>query len=97
MALRFKLFSGEGVELEINAWLEQFEPDVRHMAQTVYGDGAVTISFLFEESFRGQERRFSQEHGMESRPVISAESIPEPPLKVSDEMGYPDPQLGDGH
>ena len=87
MALRFKLFRGDGIEGEINGWLEQFEPDVTQMAQTVGTDGAVAVSFLFEESFRGQERRFSEEHGMQSKPVISAESIPEPPLKVSDEMG----------
>ncbi|HZS93817.1 MAG TPA: hypothetical protein VFA78_03400 [Chloroflexota bacterium] len=93
MALRFKLFRGAGIEAEINAWLEQFEPDVSQMTQTVGEDGAVTVSFLFEESFLGQEKRFSQEHGMESKPVVSPESIPEPPLKVSDEMGYPDPEL----
>ncbi len=66
--LRFKLFSGAGPELEqtVNEWLELFEPDVTQMDQTVDESGTVTICLLFEESFRGQERRLSSERGMTS-------------------------------
>ena len=31
------------------------------MVQTIGSDGVVTISFLFEESFRGQEIRLTEE------------------------------------
>jgi hypothetical protein len=50
--LRFKQFSGSGSDFEhaVNAWLEQIEPDVTQMVQTVDDSGRVTIGFLFEES-----------------------------------------------
>jgi len=68
---RFKQFVGTGTELEtgVNEWLAEFEPDVSQMTQTVSDDGSVTIGFLYEESFRGQERRLSVEHGMISTPA----------------------------
>jgi hypothetical protein len=84
--LRFKHFSGAGEELErgINLWLDEFEPEVTQMVQTVDSGGVVTIGFLFEESFRGQERRLSEEARPRSRseaPVRKEEA----PLKVSAE------------
>ena len=64
--LRFKQFRGRTSELEeaVNTWLEEFEPDVSQMTQTVTQDGTVVMGFLFEESFRGQELRLSSQHGM---------------------------------
>jgi hypothetical protein len=63
---RYKQFQGSGAELEraVNSWLDEFEPDVTHLAQTVDGDGSVVLGFIYEESFRGQERRLDTEHGM---------------------------------
>lgn len=59
--LRFKQITGQGQELEnaVNGWLEEFEPDVSQMVQTALDDGTVLMSFLFDESFRGQERRLA--------------------------------------
>jgi hypothetical protein len=89
--LRFKLFSGSQPQIEeaINTWLAEFEPDVTHMTQTADGDGSVTVSFLFEESFRGQERRLSEEHGMTraEEPAIPSSEIPDEPLHVPQEPG----------
>jgi hypothetical protein len=61
--LRYKYFSGAGEELEraINAWLADYEPQVTSMTQTTLDNGFVTISFLFEESFRAQELRIEAE------------------------------------
>jgi len=61
--LRFKHFSGTGEALQtaVNDWLSENEPDVTQMTQTVDGNGHVVLSFLFEESFRGQELRLSSE------------------------------------
>lgn len=87
--LRFKQFSGTGADLErsVNAWLEAFEPDVTEMVQTTDGRGVV-ISFLFEESFRGQERRLSDEHGMsQTGAPMPADLIPDKPLRVPEEPG----------
>jgi hypothetical protein len=90
--VRFKQFSGNGPSLEqaINSWLDEFEPDVSQMTQTVGAGGDVVISFLFDESFRGQELRLSRESGMETatEPVVSAEEIPGRPVHVSEEPGY---------
>lgn len=87
--LRYKQFSGKGTELEdtINRWLERFEPDVTQMVQTVSEDNNVFISFLFEESFRGQELRLSAEHGVSSHvtPAIPPEMYPDRPLTVQDD------------
>jgi hypothetical protein len=82
--LRFKHFSGAGRDLEeaINRWLEEFEPEVSQMVQTVEASGVVTIGFLFEESFRGQERRMSEEARPRARvelPLRKEDS----PLRVS--------------
>lgn len=64
--LRFKQFAGSGSDLEqvVNSWLEEFEPDITQMTQSERADGSVLISFVFEESFRGQELRLSSERGM---------------------------------
>ena len=92
--LRYKHFSGSGEMLEqtVNSWLEDFEPDVTKMSQTVAADGTLNISFLFEESFRGQERRLSSESGMEAaaRPSMSANNLKDEPIQVSiDSMAPP--------
>jgi hypothetical protein len=90
--VRFKYFTGSGADLEhaINGWLEEFEPDVTEVVQTVASDGALTIGFLFEESFRGQERRFSMEHNMgREAPAIPPGAIPDAPLTVPIEPGTP--------
>jgi hypothetical protein len=87
--LRYKQFSGKGAALEetINRWLEQFEPDVTQMVQTVAEDNSVFISFLFEESFRGQEIRLSAEHGVSSHvsPAVPPEVYPDKPLIVQED------------
>lgn len=87
--LQFKQFSGVGDDLQrsVNTWLEAFEPDVTQMAQTADGE-SIVISFLFEESFRGQERRLSRERGMavEETP-LPADMIPDRPIRVPQEPG----------
>jgi hypothetical protein len=90
--VRFKYFTGTGADLEraINGWLEDFEPDVTDVVQTVAPDGSLTVGFLFEESFRGQEKRFSLEHGMaQEAPAIPPGAIPDKPLTVPVEPGTP--------
>jgi hypothetical protein len=78
---RFKQFQGSGADLEraVNRWMEDFEPDITQMAQTVSADGGVTVSFIYEESFRGQELRLDNEHGMlaAARQAAEAELPPE--------------------
>lgn len=90
--LRFKSFSGEGQQLEaaVNAWLDSYEPDVKEMLQTTGSNGSLTVSFLYEEGFRGQELRFDEEHGMvrAAEPVASLEEIPGKPLHVAEEPGH---------
>jgi hypothetical protein len=92
--LRFKHFSGPSAELEqaVNQWLSDFEPDVTQMVQTGNDDGSLNISFLFEESFRGQERRLSAGYGGRSAPP--AASMPDKPLQVPVEPGDPVDQSG---
>lgn len=89
--LRYKQFSGVGPDLEnaINGWLSVFEPDVTQMVQTEARDGTLIISFLFEESFRGQERRLSSEHDLAraAAPAIPLESIPDEPIQVPGDTG----------
>jgi hypothetical protein len=84
--LRFKQFVGTGVALEnsINQWLENNEPDITQMVQTVDGDTTVTISFLYEESFRGQEMRYAEQSGMTGavEATLPAESIPDKPIQT---------------
>jgi hypothetical protein len=90
--VRFKYFTGSGADLEraINGWLEEFEPDVTQVVQTVAPDGALTIGFLFEESFRGQERRFSMEHGMtHEAAAVPPGTLPDTPITVPVEPGTP--------
>ncbi|MBV9279461.1 MAG: hypothetical protein JOZ41_05225 [Chloroflexi bacterium] len=89
--LRFKHFSGSGPELEkaVNAWLNQFEPDVKQMTQTPGPDGAVLLSFLFEESFRGQELRLSYEHEIARAvpPSSPGQLLPDEPIHVQEPGG----------
>ncbi len=82
--LRFKYFSGNGAQLEgaINGWLETYEPEVTQMSTAVTGDG-VAVSFLFDESFRGQERRLTEERGMPQEEIGAPESnMPDDPVHV---------------
>lgn len=87
--LQFKQFVGSGQELErsINGWLNEFEPDVTQMVQTPVNGGQMSIGFLFEESFRGQEKRLSYEHGV--RNARPAPITPDTPIVVSPEPGMP--------
>lgn len=91
--LRFKNFFGTppAIEQQINDWLAEYEPDVTQMAQTTASDGQVAISFLFEESFRGQERRMGKERGIKDIPApVPARDIPDKPLELpSDPIGSP--------
>lgn len=87
--LRFKQFTGAGDDLQeqVNGWLEQFEPDVRQMVQTTDGN-RVVISFLFEESFRGQELRLSDEHGMSTvESAYAGQTAQDRPIPVPEEPG----------
>lgn len=83
--LRFKHFSGTGPELErdINQWLETYNPDITHVSQSQH-DGGILITFLFDESFRGQERRISEERQTQNAtmPPVPADSIPDTPIPV---------------
>lgn len=86
--LRFKQFSGSGVELEnaVNAWLTEIEPDVTQMTQSEGREGTLLISFIFEESFRGQELRLSSERGMSrsNQPVVLDETEQDEPIHVQE-------------
>ena len=88
LVLRFKHFTGSGSNLEqsINDWLAEFEPEVTHMAQTADEDGSMRISFLFEESFRGQELRMALERGMANAtvPAVPSDTVPDEPLHVTE-------------
>lgn len=88
--LRFKLFSGEPAVLEadVNTWLDTFEPDVTQMVQTTDSSGRLAIAFLFEESFRGQERRISLErHPRVQQVRPEAVQLPDEPITVPVEPG----------
>ena len=83
--LRFKLFRGDPEELEeaINGWLGKFEPDIREMTQTPEGGGKLTISFIFEEGFRGQELRLTAEaRHAPPEPAIPRDELIDEPLIV---------------
>lgn len=84
--LRFKQFAGSGDELEarVNQWLENNEPDITQMVQTVDRDSGIVISFLFEESFRGQELRYAAESGMAAAidPAVPSGAISDRPVQV---------------
>lgn len=89
--LRFKYFSGSGAQLEaaINGWLETYEPEVTQMSTAVTGEG-VSVSFLFDESFRGQELRLSEQKGLTMEDDVQAPEriLPDDPVHVSvDGMG----------
>lgn len=91
--LRFKQFFGTSAQIEaqVNGWLAEYEPDVTQMAQTTAADGQVAISFLYEESFRGQERRMGRERGLSDiAPAKPMREIPDEPLELpSDPIGFP--------
>ena len=86
--LRFKAFSGLEIpvlEQQINAWLARAEPDVKMMDQSVMPDGALTVSFLYDEGFRASEQRLTEEatsiveHALEEQTVLE-------PIKVDQEQ-----------
>lgn len=89
--VRFKQFSGSVADLEsaVNAWLEEYEPDVTQMVQTVGQDGTVTLSMLFEESFRGQEIRMASERGLRNAnvPAVPEAAMEDKPITVPQEPG----------
>ena len=85
--LRFKSFSGLDIpelEQQINAWLAHSEPDVKMMDQCVMRDGALTVSFLYDEGFRASEQRLTEEataiveHALQDQTVLE-------PIKVNQE------------
>jgi hypothetical protein len=84
--LRFKYFAGSGAQLEaeINGWLETYEPEVTQMSTAVLGEG-VAVSFLFDESFRGQERRLAEQRGMSMEEEMGApeRNMPDDPVHVA--------------
>lgn len=88
--MRFKHFVGTGQELDdlINRWLAEYEPDVTHVVQSSDGD-RIIVSILFDESFRAQEMRMSEERGMTQAtvPAVPAETIPDKPVIVPQEPG----------
>ncbi|MGH2443054.1 MAG: hypothetical protein ACRDFX_07825 [Chloroflexota bacterium] len=90
--LRFKQFAGPVDEIEraVNSWLNEFEPDVSQMVQTVGESGTIVIGFLFQESFRGQEIRFTAERGERQRPPVKPDpNQRDAPLVVPIEPGTP--------
>jgi hypothetical protein len=88
--MRFKHFVGSGPELDqmINHWLADYEPDVTHVVQSTDGD-TIIVSFLFDESFRSQEQRMSEERGMTHAtiPAVPSDTIPDKPVIVPQEPG----------
>ena len=86
--LRFKAFSGldiPALEQQINAWLARAEPDVKMMDQSVLPDGALTISFLYDEGFRASEERLAEEATAIVEHALHEETVLEP-IKVDQEQ-----------
>jgi hypothetical protein len=86
--LRFKAFSGRDIpvlEQQINAWLARAEPDVKMMDQSVLPDGALTISFLYDEGFRASEERLAEEATAIVEHALHEETVLEP-IKVDQEQ-----------
>ena len=86
--LRFKAFSGLDIpvlEQQINAWLARAEPDVKMMDQSVLPDGALTISFLYDEGFRASEERLAEEATAIVEHALHEETVLEP-IKVDQEQ-----------
>jgi hypothetical protein len=86
--LRFKAFSGRDIpvlEQQINAWLARAEPDVKMMDQSVLPDGAVTISFLYDEGFRASEERLAEEATAIVEHALHEQTVLEP-IKVDQEQ-----------
>lgn len=83
---RFKQFRGSGAKLEsdVNAWLADFGPDIVHVVQSLGPDGSITLGFVYDESFLGQERRLDHEHGVEraSGPASPEAVMPEDSVTV---------------
>ena len=86
--LRFKAFSGLDVPLleqQINAWLAHAEPDVKIMDQLVRPDGAITVSFLYDEGFRASEQRLTEEATAIVEHALHEQTVLEP-IKVDQEQ-----------
>ena len=86
--LRFKAFSGPDIpvlEQQINTWLARAEPDVKMMDQSVLPDGALTISFLYDEGFRASEERLAEEATAIVEHALHEETVLEP-IKVDQEQ-----------
>ena len=85
--LRFKAFSGVDIpvlEQQINAWLAHSEPDVKIMDQCGMPDGALTVSFLYDEGFRASERRLTEEATSIVEHALQEQTVLEP-IKVNQE------------
>ena len=85
--LRFKAFSGLDIpvlEQQINGWLARAEPDVKMMNQSVRPDGALTVSFLYDEGFRASEERLAEEATAIVEHALHEQTVLEP-LKVNQE------------
>ena len=85
--LRFKAFSGPDIpvlEQQINAWLARAEPDVKMMDQSVTPDGALTVSFLYDEGFRASEERLAEEATAIVEHALHDQTVLEP-IKVDQE------------
>ena len=86
--LRFKAFSGQDIpvlEQQINAWLTRAEPDVKMMDQAVMPDGALTVSFLYDEGFRASEERLAEEATAIVEHALHEQTVLEP-IKVDQEQ-----------
>jgi len=96
--VRFKQFFGSVADLEaaVNAWLAEYEPDVTQMVQTVGHAGTITLSLLFEESFRGQEIRMASERGLRNAnvPAVPESAMQDTPIQVPQEPGQYTPDSG---
>ncbi len=82
--MRFRHFTGlgEGLDDDINRWLQSESPDVELMSQTQLPDGAITVCFVYQEGFAAQERRMTAEHGLrDSEPS----RLPPEPVHVESE------------
>lgn len=86
--LRFKAFQGAdlpSVELQINQWLREKEPDVKMMEQSFSQSGALTVGFLYDEGFMATEDRLSVEaseivdKALAERPILE-------PIEVDQEQ-----------
>lgn len=81
--MRFRHFTGMGEDLDraISEWI-QAGADIHFMSHSQLPDGAITVCFVYQESFAAQERRMTAEHGMVETP---AAKLPPEPVHVESE------------